>query len=422
MAFGSLVRGAENDATCPQDTTGAPGRIQDVTLAYDSGEQLNNRPASSIAGVQRGLSSDGACVGADSNTATITGSVLKAAETPTPPPVMRQPAFHVQVGHLARRIDDEERSAQEMIKKRLSWHPVWVVVYLEGQGLYKDNKFRAFSVLGVAEEQLFNYYVATLRDVFEFMIEYRGMGAAATHVLRTVVGRELLGLDQTLHQANKWRCIDDVREQEGLFLELCRRSSRRRSQTTPRLSLLHGQSRWRCLAVRAAQQARLKAWRDKCEQERAKRTAARCKAWRDKCDQARAKRKAQAATLRAAQQARRDSRSPKQEFEISVESMRKIVRCLAPGSNNGRIVDDISIWAFVNSELAIPHVPGLCPLTAVECAGLCVDHPLEQCTTLTRLVRAASPALARLVADGSLVAVGPYRWRVAAMPPPANSH
>ena len=107
---------------------------------------------------------------------------------------------------------------------------------------------------------------------------------------------------------------------------------------------------------------------------------------------------------------------------ISVESMRKIIHCLAPGSNNGRIVDDISIWAFVNSELATPHVPGLCPLTAVEYAGLCVDHPMEQLTTLEALMPAASPALARLVADGSLVAVGPYRWRVAAMPPPTNCH
>ena len=50
------------------------------------------------------------------------------------------------------------------------------------------------------------------------------MGAAATHVLRSVAGRELLDLDQTLHEANKQRCIERVREQRGLFLELCRRS------------------------------------------------------------------------------------------------------------------------------------------------------------------------------------------------------
>lgn len=40
--------------------------LSDVTFAYESGEQLNDRPASSLAGVQRALSFEGARVGADS--------------------------------------------------------------------------------------------------------------------------------------------------------------------------------------------------------------------------------------------------------------------------------------------------------------------------------------------------------------------
>jgi hypothetical protein len=126
--------------------------------------------------------------------------------------------------HEMSRLKDEMPVAEFFIEHGISWDPVWVVVYLEGQALYKGKKFVACSVLGVADEQLFSYNHATLRDVFELMIEDRGMGAAATHVLRSVAGRELLDLDQTLHEANKQRCIERVREQRGLFLELCRRS------------------------------------------------------------------------------------------------------------------------------------------------------------------------------------------------------
>ena len=126
--------------------------------------------------------------------------------------------------HEMSRLKDEMPAAEFFIEHGISWDPVWVVVYLEGQALYKGKKFVACSVLGVADEQLFSYNHATLRDVFELMIEDRGMGAAATHVLRSVAGRELLDLDQTLHEANKQRCIERVREQRGLFLELCRRS------------------------------------------------------------------------------------------------------------------------------------------------------------------------------------------------------
>ena len=224
------------------------------------------------------------------------GSVLKAAaETPEPPHVVRRPAFGARVGHAAlptqkldfeaieleaaaanppavpqeqlaavriqacrrgaidrntpvafqvrmrqwlrkydlSRLEDEMQVAEEFTKLGVSWDPVWVVVYLEGQALYKGEKMVTSSVLGVADEQLFGYCHATLRDVFEHMIEDRGMGAAATHVLRSVAGRELLDLDQTLHEANKQRCIERVREQRGLFLELCRWSDAVESLESP---------------------------------------------------------------------------------------------------------------------------------------------------------------------------------------------
>ena len=222
-------------------------------------------------------------------------SVLKAPETPEPPPVVRGPAFGARVGHAAlptqkldfeaieleaaaanppavpqeqlaavriqacrrgaidrntpvafqvrmrqwlrkydlSRLEDEMQVAEEFTKLGVSWDPVWVVVYLEGQALYKGTKMVTSSVLGVADEQLFSYCHATLRDVFEYMIEDRGMGAAATHVLRSTAGRELLDLDQTLHEANKQRCIERVREQRGLFLELCRWSDAVESLESP---------------------------------------------------------------------------------------------------------------------------------------------------------------------------------------------
>ena len=222
-------------------------------------------------------------------------SVLTAPETPEPPPVVRGPAFGARVGHAAlptqkldfeaieleaaaanppavpqeqlaavriqacrrgaidrntpvafqvrmrqwlrkydlSRLEDEMQVAEEFTKLGVSWDPVWVVVYLEGQALYKGTKMVTSSVLGVADEQLFSYCHATLRDVFEYMIEDRGMGAAATHVLRSTAGRELLDLDQTLHEANKQRCIERVREQRGLFLELCRWSDAVESLESP---------------------------------------------------------------------------------------------------------------------------------------------------------------------------------------------
>ena len=126
--------------------------------------------------------------------------------------------------HDLSRLEDEMQVAEVFTKLGVSWDPVWVVVYLEGQALYKGKKMVTSSVLGVAGEQLFGYYHTTLRDVFERMIEHRGMGTAATHVLRSAAGRELLDLRQTLHEANKQRCIERVREQGGLFLELCRQS------------------------------------------------------------------------------------------------------------------------------------------------------------------------------------------------------
>ena len=47
------------------------------------------------------------------------------------------------------------------------------------------------------------------------------MGTEATHVLRSVAGRTLSDLGQTLYEANRRRCIKGVRERGGLCLELC---------------------------------------------------------------------------------------------------------------------------------------------------------------------------------------------------------
>ena len=55
------------------------------------------------------------------------------------------------------RLEDEMQVAEEFTKLGVSWDPVWVVVYLEGQALYKGKKMVTSSVLGVADEQLFGY-------------------------------------------------------------------------------------------------------------------------------------------------------------------------------------------------------------------------------------------------------------------------
>ena len=185
---------------------------------------------------------------------------LTAAETPEPPPVVRQLGFREPVvrhaalpvkeldfqaieleaaaakpsaRHIAltayssaseNRIEFEAKSAETMAAQGMSWDPVWVVVYPEGSGLRMDKKLLAGSVLGFADEQLFNYYHATLHDVFELMIERLGVGAAATHVLRSSGCRELPDLRQTLYEANRQRSIEDVCKHGGLYLEICRRS------------------------------------------------------------------------------------------------------------------------------------------------------------------------------------------------------
>ena len=79
----------------------------------------------------------------------------------------------------------------------------------------RDRSQQKVAIKKIAIEQNFNYFRATLGDVFTCLIERRGMGSAATHALRSTAGRELLDLSQTLYEANRKRCIDGVRERGG---------------------------------------------------------------------------------------------------------------------------------------------------------------------------------------------------------------
>ena len=98
--------------------------------------------------------------------------------------------------------------------------PVWVVVWPEGSTRYEGKR------LIVPDDALvkqFKYYSTRLHHVFESLIKHLGIGphAHGSLVLRSVAGRVLLDLDQTLYEANRWRCIEGVRGRGGLYLELC---------------------------------------------------------------------------------------------------------------------------------------------------------------------------------------------------------
>eukprot|EP00966_Prymnesium_polylepis_P277919 6421173-Prymnesium_polylepis.1 len=71
------------------------------------------------------------------------------------------------------------------------------------------------------EMQQFAYYDAKVGDVFFNMIKELGMGSDTTHYLRTCTGRRLLDTRQTLYQANGERAIEEVRERDGLYYEVC---------------------------------------------------------------------------------------------------------------------------------------------------------------------------------------------------------
>ncbi|OUT56031.1 MAG: hypothetical protein CBB71_18705 [Rhodopirellula sp. TMED11] len=93
-----------------------------------------------------------------------------------------------------------------------------VVVWPEGAARVVN---RRVVVPDDSEAQHFNYYHATLRDVFHYMIERLDMGSADTHFLRTLAGRTLFDLDQTLYASNRGRSRQTVSIRGGLFFELC---------------------------------------------------------------------------------------------------------------------------------------------------------------------------------------------------------
>ena len=114
----------------------------------------------------------------------------------------------------------EQLSASVMLEQDCSWDPVWVSVYT---GDSAERKGNAIYLLAGSEVQLFDYYNASLLDVFEYLIERCGMGTAATHFLRTGSGRKLLDLRLVLYEVNRRRSLAEVRRRGGLCLELCRR-------------------------------------------------------------------------------------------------------------------------------------------------------------------------------------------------------
>ena len=103
-------------------------------------------------------------------------------------------------------------------RDKARWDPVWVVVWPESSTRHEG---KTLIVPDDAVEQQFHYYHGRLHHVFEFLIERLGMGSEATHVLRSVAGRKLSDLGQTLYEANRRRCLEGVRGRGGLYLELC---------------------------------------------------------------------------------------------------------------------------------------------------------------------------------------------------------
>jgi hypothetical protein len=105
-----------------------------------------------------------------------------------------------------------------LARGKARWDPVWVVVWPESS---TRREGKTLMVPDDAVEMQFHYYHARLHHVFEFLIERLGMGSEATHVLRSIAGRTLSDLGQTLYEANLRRCIEGVRGCGGFYLELC---------------------------------------------------------------------------------------------------------------------------------------------------------------------------------------------------------
>lgn len=67
------------------------------------------------------------------------------------------------------------------------------------------------------QTQWFNYFEATVNDVFTYMIHRLQLGRSETHTLRTL-GLRSLNHDMSLIEANKMRTLASAKQ--GLYYEL----------------------------------------------------------------------------------------------------------------------------------------------------------------------------------------------------------